>query len=154
MWCASRKVLGDHEPLCRLDRRALAASDQRRREADTARLERVAKEPPPGALSARFSPFHAESHAECPPRSRSAARPCSARVPARTRAPPECGAPRIRRSLENERRRPIRHDRASDRTAGNPHYRDLLGAPACCRRRPSLHAHLRARQVSRTLHEA
>jgi len=42
--------------------------------------------------------------------------------------PPECGAPWIRRSFENGRRRPIRHDRARNRTAEILSARRLVAA--------------------------
>ena len=66
----------------------LAASEQRRRDADKARLERVARVPlqVPCPVSA-FQPFSRRIASRIsPPWSRSEARPFSARLPARTRA--------------------------------------------------------------------
>ena len=77
--------------VCRSERRALAASEQRRRDADAANLSQVAKTPPARALSPRLSPSPAEPPSESPPRSRSEVRLVSDGLLARAR-----GRPRVR----------------------------------------------------------
>jgi hypothetical protein len=69
--------------VCRSEARELAASEQRRRDAGTARLEHIANLLLRGAPSARSSPFRAGSPPEPPPRSTPAPRPISTSRPAR-----------------------------------------------------------------------
>ena len=130
--------------LRRLNRRALAASEQRRREADTARLERVAKIPPPGAMSARFSPFRAGSPPEPLPRSRSEARPFSVLgCRSHARAPQSVGHHEY---VEVWRTDDDIRLAMTVRVLAPQIYSRRAGSWP---RRPSLHAHLMARQCWR-----
>ena len=82
--------------VCRSERGALAASEQRWRHADAAKLTRVAKIPPVRAPSELFSPSTAEPPSEAPPRSRSEVRLVSDGMPARARARPRVRGPQLR----------------------------------------------------------
>ena len=82
--------------VCRSERRALAASEQRRRDADAEMLAFVAKTPPARAPSALFSPSPAEPPSESAPRSRSEVRLVSDGLPSRERARPRVRGPQLR----------------------------------------------------------